>query len=338
VYDVFEMASSVARTLRLLPVEEESSEGYEEPSEGYHKWGESVVDRLEGDADRSRRIYDTVLIDEAQDFKEWMLRFAEAHAAAEASVFVAETPGFELYGGRAQWLHGFQERAGMKPVCLARSFRNARPTFQLAKVFYDTYPERPRISDAVQRLDRDGGYIFDTDRANTPTIRVMTRTKRADSHVRTSLVKEILRDETAEIARHQGDLLDLMLLVPYRKRSNRTHWALRCIREALCALSVDYIDYTDASARRRVPRPDQVRVCTYHSARGLEARHVVLFGFESLNNISKSVGCSANNIGYVALSRSRFDTTIVCSSQGARSRPITHVKAILEALPLWWPT
>lgn len=72
---------------------------------------------------------------------------------------------------------------------------------------------------------------------------------------------------------------------------------------------IDLIDYTVDSNRRYIASINQIRVSTFHSARGIEAHRVLLFGFEKIGH--KNKGVIINSLGYISLSRSLFELLIV---------------------------
>jgi hypothetical protein len=53
-----------------------------------------------------------------------------------------------------------------------------------------------------------------------------------------------------------------------------------------------------------------VRLCTFHSARGIEGRRVIIFGIEQLESLCQKTNISLNNLGYITFSRSVFECMI----------------------------
>lgn len=45
---------------------------------------------------------------------------------------------------------------------------------------------------------------------------------------------------------------------------------------------VSFIDYTKEDNRRSVASNSDVRLCTFHSSRGLEGERVIIFGLETI--------------------------------------------------------
>src|SRR5438445_12872881 len=93
---------------------------------------------------------------------------------------------------------------------------------------------------------------------------------------RECMVSEYVRLLRQQLDRLAGDErpLDLLILVPSVEGMEQA-WAL----EALNKLGVPFIDYTADVNRRDIAQPEMVRLCTFHSARGIEGVRVVVFGF-----------------------------------------------------------
>ncbi len=98
--------------------------------------------------------------------------------------------------------------------------------------------------------------------------------------------------------------MDLLILVP-GPNTNERRWA----SAALTRLG-RHTDYTVDENRRANASPDAIRLCTYHSARGLEGMRVLIFGIERMPNLT-SQEKELKSLGYIALSRSLFETTII---------------------------
>jgi hypothetical protein len=90
-------------------------------------------------------------------------------------------------------------------------------------------------------------------------------------------------------------------------------------------------DYSIASQRRHIPRPDMVRLCTYHSSRGIEGHRVVLFGFETLSNFANSVSAEDYKLGYIVLSRASLELVIPYRAS-VRNQPMKFLDAAIRCL------
>lgn len=77
--------------------------------------------------------------------------------------------------------------------------------------------------------------------------------------------------------------------------------------------------------------PDEVRICTFHSCRGIEGLHSIVLGFDSLVEAAQEQNWKVQNLGYIALSRSLYDTDIVyIEAPQYERKEIAFLKGILE--------
>ena len=88
--------------------------------------------------------------------------------------------------------------------------------------------------------------------------------------------------------------------------------------------------HTDEN-RRRSAVNDQIRLCTFHSSRGLEASRVVLFGLEQIERLSERIGFDFRKLSFIVLSRSTFDCLVVRRDHDRRVIPFLE-KCLKEVL------
>ena len=121
----------------------------------------------------------------------------------------------------------------------------------------------------------------------------------------------------------------MLVLVP-SENSPEHKWAIG----ALGKCSIPFIDYAQNINRRNIAAPELVRICTYHSARGLEGYRVLIFGFERIESLCKSVVSEdITNLGYIILSRSIFECLIAIRKL-SKSRVVPFLTTILDKLHL----
>lgn len=332
IYDAYDLLRSYAVELGLKDSDLDIAE-----------WGETIAEAVLGAADCARQ-YDTVLIDEAQDMTDWMLRFLAAHTHPGSTVCVASGRGQELYGSGATWLHDFARNAaaGKRSIGLRRNFRNYRAVFQFAHVFHEAgmdagkvdrlmerFRKPPRAEDpefpefareggakpAIHRIDESDLDEIDGDSTDFPHLQATCRQK------------EYKRIIAGQLDRLQQDErpLDLLVLVPTTdgKEAGYAREALRQIADE--RPSTGYIDYTRDGNRRDTAQPHMVRLCTFHSSRGIEGHRVVVFGLENLLGLAKATEADPANLGYVVLSRSLFESAIVLRPRPTPARPTSCV-------------
>jgi hypothetical protein len=138
-----------------------------------------------------------------------------------------------------------------------------------------------------------------------------------------------------QILREQIDFLDerhrpidLLLLVPKEKCVEA-----RAVKRALEELGQEYIDLTDQKLRRATISATSVRLCTFHSARGIEGYRVVIFGLSHLPRLCEQIGLKKpENLLYVILTRAVFETTIVVRSDEWNDDIVVLVEEIIAHL------
>jgi hypothetical protein len=254
--------------------------------------------------------YNTVLVDEAQDMEDWQLELLQRVSTADATFCIAEGTGQELYNGKSEWLKNTRPQAKQK--MLRRTFRNTKPSFEYAQLFYEAAPNVKRLNSAINKIIKepmeyeieDTNYFpvvkeldelsYDFDRTSPENAYSIWAAHKLEEYCQ--IIKNAL-----ERYKSDGTPVDLLILVPAEEDpvANR-------VIEALSKLGVPYMNYLDSKQRRSFAPQGSARITTFHSARGLEANRVIVFGLESLKDSS-----NLNSIGYIALSRSLYETIVV---------------------------
>jgi hypothetical protein len=329
--DVFDMASGIW-TARRLPYF---------GGGGYDEWGAEAVRALAAHP-KYTGVYDTVLIDEAQDFHDWMYDLAVEQAVPDPTVIVSVSSDQRLYS-TPEWVEEFRRRPGTTNRRRLRNHRNYRAVFVAAHAFAKAYPNPDRIAAALAlptSRSRDGvqrEMEFTNPGAEGVTVLRALPSAPGNSDAADEL-RQYEREWTEQCARVLQMELDALpfdcvprdLLVLTATTDDRIR---SMIVRSLVMVEADYIDYVTDDNRRAVAGPDMVRVSTFHSARGLEAERVVVFGFGRLENGFASHGDPkmANKLGYVALSRSHGYCTVVTTTR-AQSLPILFLESIITEM------
>jgi hypothetical protein len=259
-------------------------------------------------ADRSQ--FDTILIDEAQDLKEEQFQFIYLLKAPGGSVFAAFGEGQELYAKQPaasylDWADRADERR------LIPSYRAAAEPVIVAQATYQ-FLGKP-LSKALQWVsDRLVSTRKAQAGAPTPLELFSTVAKDDADGRRIDIVRRRIREHPVSVVCSEiGRLLvgngvteDTLIVVLGKDGRYKD------VREALEEFDVDFIDLVQGENRRIAPRGKSVRLCTYHSARGLSARNVVVFEYENLLKVNKDKG-SPNCLANIVLSRATHQTRIV---------------------------
>jgi hypothetical protein len=139
--------------------------------------------------------------------------------------------------------------------------------------------------------------------------------------------KRILRSELDTLTEQQRRMDILLLLLP-SETCNERRWLIA----ALAHLDLEYIDYTVEHNRRFLARPQQIRICTFLSSRGIEGMKVMIFGLDKLPRILRDMPTvSKGNVGYITLSRSCLNESIV-KRASLNSDEYTFTEAVLNGL------
>lgn len=301
-------------------------------------WGELLVDDLDRKESPSIHQYDLILVDESQDMKAWQLDLLDLHASDHASFVIAVGEGQELYRDAASstgWIDSHNCDTSTSKHRLQRNFRNPKKQYFFAQAFFDAWPDKfNQIESCKILLSKKSkqGLLFDREQGDGPryiSLPVKSEEFNDMGSEQDFLVGETFLDVIAETyERMMGDSnshpVGLLILVPSPEGLH-----CRAARIALKELSakgdVDYIDYTIEDARRASAKQNQIRLCTFHSARGLEGEYVIVFGLESIESVSEASSAHPQNIAFVALSRGIFSTTIA-----VRANPRNKVHELCE--------
>lgn len=294
---------------------------------GYEVAQEIVDSRGKPDS-HPTSIYDTILIDEAQDLSESIFQVLEYLARPSASWFTSYGEGQEIFFFNKEnpsphlknWLNQAERKR------LKRSFRNSTRAFLMAQNFWENYPYFEKCSDWFdQKLSQsksdDSSMELELELpTDTNDFRV---TRLSSPETRLVSIKQLLLEviESARSARRGSDVL-IVVGDPHSKSNEKSKTNYELVIEVLDELqpmlSLDVLDLIPWENRRNTPKEGTIRIARYQGIRGLSASHVILFDFADLeawcNQVdpltSKKKG-PLNNYGYIAFSRSRVSTTIV---------------------------
>ena len=318
--------------------------GYPRPESGNpDQWGEMVVKQLRDDfANAIIDTFDTILVDEAHDLMDWQLDLIRLHAAPGATVCLALGKGQELYrddSSALNWLEGMSSGKKIIRRDLRRNFRNTQAQYYAALAFHKAWPNKLQEVDLVHKSvfeKKHGNRELEFDRQGEPLSYIPIPTLQGEfadgGRNQTELVTaeylEILQDEIQSID-NDGNAhpVGLLVLVP---DANSQHAI--CVREALKMATSNrpdwsFIDYTDDEKRRTTALSSEIRLCTFHSSRGLEGERVIVFGLEQIASFAERTHVKAENLGFIALSRGVFRTVVV-----VRSHFVNETHALLKKI------
>ena len=279
----------------------------------YHEWLHSFG----GVGASDRGDFDAVLVDEGQDFDpEWWHELRDLAWNGQGEMFFVADASQDLYGHREQWTDVAMTGAGFRGGW-TRLRKNYRVPFAFVPALKD-YAARFMDRGPVDPPSDGAGGVQGGLGDSYPLV---TRWVQVGGDVGPALVAEALR--LVERSHRDGRELDVAILMPSWRAGERFGFDLRaaydgpvssvfaCPRRDSCSPEVQCVGCPRASTedhRRRVERTlrlgfgrelDAVHVSTYHSFKGWESRHLLVY-VESLAG-----GGSYDAVGafYVALTR-----------------------------------
>jgi len=293
-----------------------------------------VVERvkafLESEEGKHRIKYDVVLIDESQDLRQNFFEVLEKIARPSASWIIAYGKGQETFNFESDathpsaWLTKFLSESEANH--LKRSFRNSTRAFLIAQSFWENFASLDGAKEWLkkkytQQQADDNQFELDLALPQTKNdfrIEMLPVGVARKSAVRTLILSAI---EDARKANRGEDLL-VGVIKPLTPKSERTELVVsssyELVKEVLLEISEELKivlhDLVPDENRREVTKIGAIRLVTLQGIRGLSASHVLLFDLDQLEHWTKSQGSSIkppmNNLGYIALSRSKASTIV----------------------------
>jgi hypothetical protein len=104
----------------------------------------------------------------------------------------------------------------------------------------------------------------------------------------------------------------ILIILPfkYNPKNKENNLYRNVVIQALKELKLEFIDYTIEDNRRLDYRLNQIRIVSYHSSRGLESNFSIVLGFELLKSLAENTACDYHKLGYIVLSRAKYETYI----------------------------
>lgn len=327
VQDIFQLALSLQATFSGLI--DHPSAFVTSAVDRLDRWGEDLVLVLKENPDLfPLEKFDTILVDEGQDILRWQHELLQLHAAKRATTVVANGSGQELYlknADAARWLDDLA-KAGAKQVKLRRNFRNAAQVFKVAYCFAEAAFSDSKLASAAQTVSKNSPVDLD---GVSGLLRVQSLDERkldfnspAINDDTAHLLAAIVENELDNLAERE-EPIDLLILVPDRSSvaMNQMKLALSIVKQRR---KVEYIDYTDDGMRRCIPPNEKIRLCTFHSSRGLEAARVLIYGIERIEDLAEKVDADFRKLGFIILSRAKADTLVIRRSFDAQAAPFVE--------------
>ena len=247
--------------------------------------------------------------------------------AANGSVFAVVGEGQELYSKEpaasfSRWAESATNRR------LNSSYRTATEPVLVAQAIYQFLgkPTPSALNWTSARLE-----TIRKEHLGTPTpLGLFSEVETDVASRQIDVIRRNLENRAVSVICHEvgrisagQELNDDTLIVVLDK-----YGKYRLIKAALEEFGVTHIDLVNDENRRIAPRGHSVRLCTYHSARGLSARNVVVFEFEDLLKRYERSG-TANSLANIALSRATHETRVIVPATSVEGH-ITFLETLIE--------
>jgi hypothetical protein len=297
---------------------------FSSPTDQIDDFFETIVDEII-QGGYFRGIYDRIVIDEAQDLKDYGWKLILHLAKREFdSLIVLNGKEQNLYLPKPSiHLSRFEDRCkrvqqenGLKGNYKQkrRIYRNKTRTFLFSQSFLDDYPEDIKSIKFIQDNEskKDDTFEFMRQAGNLPYIINKTSSGKSFAGSLKKAIKHCLDENEKNGLGASG----ILIIVPFKFNAKipannfYRNLAIKMLQE----MGLDFIDYTIDKNRRLDYLINQVRVVSFHSCRGIEANFSIILGFEELFKLSDTVHCDYHKLGYIVLSRAKYESYIFIDS------------------------
>ncbi len=308
----------------------------------YDIWALDVIERIlkKEKYDTHLFKYDYIIVDEVQDFKDYMFDLLELLCISYKNIFYIYGKNQVLYLNRGIIINkSFLEiknkiKSKANIIEKRRVYRNTDMTFLFAQSFLENYPY---ITEAIEWIQekrmkqfskRNNHDSFETVRKGGSPPKLFINNGKSNSL--TDLIEKLLKEIFTRNIGQNGLDCDVMILIP-----NREYLKDLVVNILVNKLKKKYIDYTNDNYKRLEYSYDEVRICTFFSARGLEANYTLILGFAFYEELIRQMKKEyiVRDLGYIVLSRSKFDTFLIdiVEEGQIRNRQIRFLEELIKA-------
>ena len=337
-HDFNQLLQDCERRLGLAPLPYRTD--FDTPVEYEKRRVDRLIKRDKERSGRLTKLWPLVIVDEAQDLSDTTWEFIDYVSAPPTQLFVIRSKRQMLYREQeSQYLQLLEPNTpDQNKIIKKRIYRTTSETFILGQLFLQTFPDPTKAErkwldnmqgqylKALQREDQtELPFEFSRPRGRAPMLKPVDLSQKATA---IDAIGQSIKHATERLVALGGTPSDLILLLPFAD-AKRSAWH-GLIEKVLRDMNQDFCDYTDTAIRRSIHAPNQVRVVTYHSSRGLEGLHSIIFGFEHLVEAARMDDGRASNLGYIALTRSSFETEIFYNEVSESAVQINFLKHLLS--------
>ena len=290
--------------------------GIDVGKQNYLDWIDLVLQELSSLTPSQIKFPDILLVDETQDFEDPLMRWIQFWSQNSFWVGLAEGTGQEIYKQyeRSQsvtdWLDTFKiER-------LTKNYRNPGISLVTAYIFSMILAGKSDVAIISKELKKKiSKKELDLSRPNEIGLEIASYDEDFEGELASLLQATILHEVESGKTAHE-----ILVISRTSKLNNKCRDSIAELVEKTKIRGL--IDLTVDAQKRSIPMLDDIRLTTFESSRGLEAKTVIIVGIEGIRS-----GVDADaNLTLIALSRG-IEKTVVLFQKRAGAKQ----KATLEA-------
>ncbi|MDC1239891.1 hypothetical protein N8Z80_02505 [Litorivicinus sp.] len=285
----------------------------------YLDWIDLVLQELSSVPPGQIKFPDILLVDETQDFPDPLMKWIQFWSQNSFWVGLAEGTGQEVYQQyeRSQlvldWLNTFKRES------LTKNYRNPGISFVTAYIFSAILAGKSDVEAISKELKKKiSKRELDLSRPDEIGLEIVSYDDDLEAELASLLKATILHEIESGKTAH-----DILVISRTAKLNNKCRDSIAGLLEQSQIHGM--IDLTVDAQKRSIPMQDDIRLTTFESSRGLEAKTVIVVGVEGVRN-----GIDADaNLALIALSRG-IEKTIVMFQKRAGARQKDTLEAAVD--------
>lgn len=292
--------------------------GIDVEKQDYLEWIDLVLQELSALPEGQIRFPDILLVDETQDFPNPLMRWIKFWSQNSFWVGLAEGIGQEVYQQNERSLAVSDWLSSFKQESLNKNYRNPGVSLVAAYIFSAILAAKGTVEAISKELkSKISKRELDLSRPDELGIQIASYDDDVErelvSLLQTTVMHEIESGKTAH---------DILVISRTPKLNNKCRDAIsQMVKQSKIQ---GMIDLTTDTQKRSIPTQDDIRLTTFESSRGLEAKTIIVIGIEG---IRAGVESDAN-LALIALSRGIEKTIVIFQKRSGLKQKETLEKAV----------
>ncbi len=291
------------------------------------QWLALGVEHFVNDMKEQHGQFDAIIVDEGQDMREYTWDFLRALGKKDCLYVVVMSSSQAIYKKPIN-TYELARKLGIKGDIKRRFkrtvWRNTTYNFIFATIFSHSsfnpqnfefeFEEllkgskslRDRLKELKMKYyslfpELDFELNFKREKGSPPELFFFESFERSVRISAINFLKKQIKEKINILKKNDYVPSDLLIIVPDRGQY------YKIVIKSLNELNIKYIDYVSNENRRIPANPDEVRIVTFHSSRGIEGALTIILGFEEIYKFEES---NIYNLAFTILTRAIFNTTL----------------------------